>query len=198
MNAHHTRRTTRARKLQVLEEITRGHRLSQRDLARRLNVSAAFLNRCIHELEQSGYVQVLDRRVRPFLYVVTADGERFRRGEIQSRYDAIITRFSRLERHVNVRLAKLKSVGACTVVCYGVGDLMDLVRRFAPGNGLEVIAAVDEDINKQRSLRNGVAIHAPDALEWLKPDAVIITDVRTNSSCITANSNSGSLIVWTL
>jgi DNA-binding MarR family transcriptional regulator len=170
-----TRHIAELRKLRILEEIMRGTRVSQRDLARKLNISAAFLNRCLHDLEHMGYVEVSDRGVRPFLYRITSEGERFRRALLYRRYNSIIARFLHLERRIHVRLVRLKEMGVRRIVCYGAGEMMDLTRKCADEVGLEIVAGVDDDLTKHNSNENGVLILAPSSFESLDADAVLFT-----------------------
>lgn len=183
------------RRLRILDELLRGERLSQRDLARRLNISAAFLNRCLHEMEQAGFIEVVDRGVRPFLYRVTAEGKHFRRHQVYRRYHSIAVRFANLERRICTRLIKLKENGVRRIVCYGTGDVMEIAQRCAASVGLQVIGAVDEDREKQVSLPNGLLVHAPSAIEWLKPDAVVLTGYTSSEAPDGSSAPSGTLIV---
>jgi predicted transcriptional regulator len=168
------RRTSEVLKLKIIDEALRGHRASQRDLAKRLNISVAFLNRYLRELEAAGCLTVVDRGVRPFLYSVTQTGRRFRRQLIYRRYNQIVGRFHQLERRICARLAKLKTSGVTRVVCYGTGDIVKVTHRCAEAVGLEVVGTLSSEIdgNTGKSMRLRPPQSA--AFELFSADAVLI------------------------
>ena len=174
-----------------MEQFVRGERISQRKLAERLNISVALLNRCVRELERRGYVRVADRQVRPFLYQLTPEGESFRLTETYHRHNWIVVRFTRLERRVRARMAKLKADGVNTIVCYGAGEILLLAQRCAESIGLQVIGAVDDDQAKHYVVTNGFQIQPPSALDTLQPDAVLLTNTGGNAPGARASSNHG-------
>ncbi len=144
-------------------------------------MSAAFLNRCLHELERAGYLQVTDRGVRPFLYNITADGESYRRDLTYRHYQSVISRFLNLERKISAQLVKLREMGVRRIVCYGAGDVMEIACTCADKIGLEVVGVVDDHPEQHRASRNGFFICPPSEIDALRPDAVVFTSFRNGA-----------------
>ena len=173
-----TRTIPQSKELSLLEELGRERRLSQRELAQRLGVSVGFLNRCLQQLVENGYVRVADRSVRPFAYRVTREGEQYRQALKYDDYEHVVARYLEVEQRIRRRLGALRRRGIRRVVCYGAGEILDVALTSARAVGLEVAGAVDDDVRKQGTRRDDVRILAPSALAELDPEAVIITTFR--------------------
>lgn len=163
---------------QLLGELQRNTHVSQRALARRLGVAVGTVNRLISDLMESGYVQVFNRSVRPFAYRVTGDGERFQRHLSHEVFSTAIANVRRLEERIRGTLADVQSRGVRRLVFYGAGTIMEITSRLARELGLDVIAVVDDNSEKHGTRRGGLLVQAPQAIDELRPDAVLITTLR--------------------
>jgi DNA-binding MarR family transcriptional regulator len=172
------RRQAEAQELAVLDELARDRRLSQRALAERVGMSVGFVNHCLAALIERGHVRVADRRVRPLAYRLTPAGHERRRGLRYEHYRSVLGSFHDAERRVRARLAELMATGARRVVFYGAGEVMELATTAARSLGLVVEAALDDDVQKHGTLRDGVIVHPPSAIGSLDTDAVVITTFR--------------------
>jgi len=162
----------------LMVELQRGSNVSQRSLARRLGVAVGTVNRILNELAAAGYVDVFDRGVRPFAYRLTGEGERYQRQLSLEQYSTALHSLRRHEERIRAVLHGVKDRGMRRVVFYGAGEVMDATCRVAREVGLEVIGAVDDDPTKQKVQRSGIVIGSPQAINHLKPDAVLITTFR--------------------
>jgi len=159
-------------------ELQRGSNVSQRVLARRLGVAVGTVNRLLNDLTDAGYVEVFDRGVRPFAYLLTGEGERYQRRLSLEQYSTALHSLRGLEERIRAVLNELKNRGLNRVVFFGAGDVMDATCRVALEVGLEVIGVVDDDPAKQKMDRAGIAVESPQSINQLRPDAVLITTFR--------------------
>jgi DNA-binding Lrp family transcriptional regulator len=173
-----THQDSEVRELHILDALRRSSRLSQRELAQRLGISVGLLNRCVKQLIENGYLRVPDPNVRPFAYKVTDAGEQYRQDLTSDHYHTVVVRFMALQRRIDSRMRTLVRRGVRNVVFYGAGEIMDIALKSAPGLGLCVVGAIDDDVDKQGLQRAGVRIHAADKLDSLHADAVLITTFR--------------------
>lgn len=164
--------------LRILDEIGRCGHVSQRELAERVGLALGAVNRHLGKLLGAGYIQVLDRQVRPFAYRLTGEGQRHREMLRHRHYKGALQEFRMVEDRIRDRLAALAQTGVRRVVFYGAGELMEVAGRVGRMLGLEVAGVVDDDVAKHGLIIDGHAVAPPDAIAGFSPDAVVITTIR--------------------
>jgi DNA-binding MarR family transcriptional regulator len=162
----------------LIVELQGGSHVSQRALAQQLGVAVGTVNRLLNDMIAAGYVRVSNRGVRPFAYRVTDHGRSYQRRLGLEHYSWALGTLRRLEQRTRATLSGLKSRGLKRVVLYGAGEVMDATWRVASRVGLRVIGAVDDDVAQQGRRRGGLIVTAPNAINRLEPDAVLITTPR--------------------
>jgi hypothetical protein len=140
-------------------------------------MAASRVNRLIRELLDRGVVRVVDETVRPFAYTLTETGRGYLRELSYQDYAEVAARYRQVQRRIGRRLAALRAEGLERVVCYGAGELLELVRPLAESHGLRVVGVVDDDPARHGS-RGGLEVQSPDSLEGAEADAVVITTFR--------------------
>jgi DNA-binding MarR family transcriptional regulator len=163
--------------LAVLEALDGAGHISQRRLAETVGMATSRVNRIIRSLQDGGLVRVVDEMVRPYAYRVTAEGRAYLQELSYEHYAAVVGRFRQVERRIGRRLAELRDEGLERVVCYGAGEVMELVRPLAESHGLRVVGVVDDDPEKQGRW-GAVDVASPDSIGATDADAVVITTFR--------------------
>ena len=167
-----------AQDLPVLERLKEGRNVSQRSLARSLDMAASQVNRRIRELLDQDMIRVVDDSVRPYAYVLTPRGKGYRRRLLHHRFHAVVDGYQELRDHIRGRLQELTGKGMTRLVFYGAGDVLEAVLPVAEAENVEVVALVDDDPDKQGSRKGDFAIQEPDAIRDLGADAILITTFR--------------------
>jgi DNA-binding Lrp family transcriptional regulator len=161
----------------VLEALDGAGHVPQRRVAEAVGMATSRVNRIIRELLDAGRVRVVDDAVRPFAYTLTADGRAYLQELSYDHYATVVGRFRQVQRRIDRRLAELRDQGLERVVCYGAGEVMEVVRPLAESNGLRVVGVVDDDPAKQGRW-GAVDVAAPESIGAADADAVVITTFR--------------------
>jgi DNA-binding Lrp family transcriptional regulator len=161
----------------VLEALDGAGHVPQRRVAEAVGMATSRVNRIIRELLDAGRIRVLDEAVRPFAYMLTADGRAYLQELSYDHYATVVSRFRQVQRRIDRRLAELRDQGLERVVCYGAGEVMEVVRPLAESHGLRVVGVVDDDPAKQGRW-GAVDVAAPESIGAAEADAVVITTFR--------------------
>lgn len=165
------------RELQILEELDGKGNVSQRRLAELVGASPGTVNRHLRRMVEEGLLRVVDRGVRPYAYRLTDQGRRRRRRLAHRHYRSVLMEVQEMKARIGSRLRELKANGADRVVFYGAGAVMEAAWPLAREAGLEVVAVVDDDPEKQGERVESVTVRAPETIEGLEADAVVITSL---------------------
>ncbi len=162
----------------ILDEVHGGSNLAQRLLADRLGMAVSAVNRHLHDMIEAGYLQVANRNVRPFAYKLTISGKQYRQLLSHEHYSWVLGNLRAVEQRISSALRDLKRGGVTRVVFYGAGEVMEAAHRLTKAAGLEVLGVVDDDVSKHGSMKDGLVVRPPSAINRLEPDAVVITTFR--------------------
>lgn len=168
------------RTLKILEEIEKGSQLSQRYLAKRLNVSLGLVNSFLKRLAKNGFYKMTAVPKNRITYVLTPKGivEKTRltyeyiQYSVQSYLDA--------RRKIKRTLKKLEEDGAHNIVFYGTSDLAEIAYVSLQETPLKFKAVVD-DQNKG-DMFFGHRIHSFDVLGTIAYDKILITAFSTTEN----------------
>jgi predicted transcriptional regulator len=163
--------------LLVLEALDGAGHVPQRRVAENVGMATSRVNRIIRELLKRGVVRVVDDAVRPYAYTLTETGRVYLRELSYQDYAAVAARFRQVQGRIGRRLAALRAEGLERVVCYGAGEILELVRPLAESRGLRVVGVVDDD-PARHGRRDGFEVRGPDSLDGTDADAVVITTLR--------------------
>ena len=166
------------RHLPLMEALVGGGNVSQRTLARELEIGLGGVHRLLRELQDAGHLEVVDDTVRPFAYRLTPSGEAYHRRLSHKHQTAVVQKFRRLQARIGRRLQEFKAAGMHRLVFYGAGRIMEVTLPLARDMGFEVVGLVDDDEEKQGRRRSGLEVRRPSAIAELAPCDVLITTFR--------------------
>jgi len=163
------------RTLKILEEIDTGSVPSQRDLAKKLNVSLGLVNSFIKRLAQKGYFKITTIPKNRVRYILTPKGAA---EKVRLTYEYI--QYSvRYYRDARKKLAEvfeeLNKNGVQRIVFYGVNDLAEIAYISLMGTSLELVGVIDS----ARAGKNfmGVVVVKPATMVEIHFDRILITDI---------------------
>ncbi len=145
------------RHLEILTAIEEGHALTQRDLAKRLNVALGLTNLHIKRLAKKGYIKIVAFRRKPsarkrLRYLLTPAGfaEKTRLAYAHITYSLQLYRRAReLLRH---ELSLLSGNGLKRLVLYGTGEAAELAYLTLRELGLEPLGVFSREPADDRFL----------------------------------------------
>jgi DNA-binding MarR family transcriptional regulator len=177
------------RTLRILEEIAKDHIPSQRDLARKLNVSLGLINSFIKRLAHKGYFKITSIPKNRIRYILTPQG-----AAEKTRLTYLYLQHS-LEFYKTAR-QKLRKVfqdfsarGVSRVVFYGATDLAEIAYISLQETSIELVAVVDTRKRGKQFIWGEV--RSPSILSSLSYDTLLITIPENGAEIVEALSTKG-------
>jgi len=168
------------RTLKILEEIEKSARLSQRYLAKRLNISLGLVNSFLKRLAEKELFTVSTVPKNRIKYILTPKGvtekSRLTYAYIQFSLHAYIDARHKIKR----TLQKLEASGIHDIVFYGTSDLAEVTFASLQETSLELKAMVDD--RQKGKLFMGQYIQSSDALNTLSFDKILITAISASEN----------------
>jgi DNA-binding MarR family transcriptional regulator len=165
------------RSLQMLEEIENNYGPSQRDLARKLNISLGLVNSFIKRLATKGYVKITTIPRNRVRYILTPKGfaEKSRLTYEFIQYSFHFYKKAVMELHELADEFRRRDVKK--VVFFGANDLAEIASISLRGTDIELIGVVDEERAGQEFL--GFRVRSIKDLRKAHYDRVILTGVAS-------------------
>lgn len=166
------------RTLAILTAVDGMDELTQRLLAKRLNVSVGTANGLVQKLVDKDWIS-LNRRNGKARYSLTDSGRAERLRLLGERQAVRLRQFVKLRNEMAAQLSTLLGE-ARRLVFYGAGDVAQVAYVAAMEDDFEVVAVIDEDLNGERFL--DLIVQPLEMLQnfELKFDAVVITAKNRN------------------
>ncbi|MBW1692064.1 MAG: winged helix-turn-helix transcriptional regulator [Deltaproteobacteria bacterium] len=165
------------RSLQILEEIENNYSPSQRDLARKLNISLGLVNSFMKRLAKKGYVKITTVPKNRVKYMLTPKGfgekSRLTYEFIQYSFRFYKKALSDLED----MLDEFERTGVKRVAFYGANDLAEIAFITLKATSIKLVG-VGDDSRKGKTFL-GYTIKSIAELRKLAFDKVIITAIES-------------------
>jgi DNA-binding MarR family transcriptional regulator len=170
------------RTLQLLEEMEKDHAPSQRDLARKLNVSLGLVNSFIKRFARKGYFKITTIPRNRVKYMLTPKGaaEKTRLTYEYIQYSFQSYRGAR--RKLREVFKDLVAHGVRRIVFYGASDFAEIAYVSLQETPIEMVAVVDDKKVGKEYL--GRVVTDPARLESLSFDRIFITAVRSREDVL--------------
>lgn len=170
------------RTLQLLEEIEKDHAPSQRDLARKLNVSLGLVNSFIKRFANKGYFKITTIPKNRVKYILTPKGAA-EKTRLTYEYIQYSVQFYRSARTKLRKLFKdLVAQGVHRIVFYGATEFAEIAYICLQETAIEMVAVVDDKKIGEKYLRGVVT--DPARLESLSFDTIFITTVGSREDVL--------------
>jgi len=168
------------RSLQFLEEIDNKHSPSQRDMARKFNISLGLVNSFIKRLARKGYLKISTIPRKRVSYILTPKGfaEKSRLTFEFIQYSLHF--YKEALRNLQNLLNELEERGVKKVVFYGANDLAEIALISLKATGIKLIGVVDDSIKGRKFL--GFTIRSIAELSKLEFDMIIITTIESKEN----------------
>jgi len=168
------------RSLQILEEINSNQNPSQRDLARKLNISLGLVNSFIKRLAKKGYVKITTIPSKRLSYMLTPQGfgEKTRLTYKFIRYSFRFYKeaFSNLMDLLN----KSRTGRMERVIFYGVDDLTEIALIFLKSTDVKIIGIADDEKKGEKFFDH--IIMSSKELGGLEFDKIFITTIGSEKT----------------
>lgn len=163
--------------LLLLEAIDNEECLSQRDLAKKLNISLGMVNTIIKSLLDRGFFKIDTHPKSKVKYVLTSTGVSGK-ADLAIRYIShLISIYQETKTRIQTRLDKLYEEGVRKLALYGSDAVSEITCMLPVNNPYQEIVAIIDDEKEGQNV-NGVAICSEKDLKKLSFDAIIITETE--------------------
>ncbi len=175
--------------LQILEEIAVNQDVSQRTLARKLDVSLGMVNSFVKHLTAKGYFRAKALPKERVRYILTPEGAA---EKTRLAYDYIRYSFDLYKKSFGIiqeTLKELAGAGVRTVAVYGVGVISEMICQEVSGLGIGIVAVID-DANKGKPYygRNAIGL---DDMETVSFDRIILAACDNQQYSVERIMNAG-------
>jgi len=162
------------RDLRILEEVEKTPNLSQRALAKNLNVALGVANACIHTLARKGMIKISGDNNRSITYHLTKKGLLHKSMLAMEWTKNTISFYREARQQVALKLTNLSDKGVKTVVLYEVNELTEIAAIVASEANIEILGIINnDDLNSKDNLL-GVPIGDTKLIKDKNPDAVVV------------------------
>lgn len=172
------------RDLQLLEEIERNPRISQRELSHKFGIALGVTNACIKRMARRGLIRLKGIPPRRIAYYLTPKGFTEKTKLTLSFFSYNIHHYAEMKKQISKKLLEIQNSGVKRVVFYGVSDEMEVAYITLQGLDMKLVGIADEDGGKRGSKLLGHKILSLEEVRGLNPDAILITSMREQPSYI--------------
>jgi len=168
------------RSLQFLEEIDNNHSPTQRDLAKKFNMSLGLVNSFIKRLAWKGYVKITTIPRNRVRYILTPQGFAEKSRLTYNFIQYSLHFYKEALRNLQDLLNRLQKRGVKKVVFYGANDLAEIASISLKASDIELSGVVDDLKEGEKFL--GHTVKSIAELNQLEFDRVIITTVNSKEA----------------
>lgn len=167
------------RRLAILTTLASSPRLSQRQLAHRVQLSPSVINAYLDRFLQQGLIEKLRLNARDLQYRLTPQGKAQLSEMTVDYMRETFLLFSRGKEELTKHLAQLqRRYGFRRLALYSAGEVTELVIHALAGLPIELVAIIDDDPKKQGRVMFGYPVVRPERSKELGIDAIIVTTFR--------------------
>jgi len=175
--------------LRLMGEIERNGSFSQRELARRLNLSLGLVNRFIRRLVNKGYFKVKTMPRNRVKYLLTPKGIA-RKSKLTVDYLRYSVNFYREIKGLLInRFAEMEKQGVRRILFYGAGEVAELAFLYLQLTGIKLVGVLEDKPNSNAFF--GHPVTGIDRLREEDWDGVLITRVEDVEEGVQALRDAG-------
>ena len=165
------------RTLKLLEEIEENHVQSQRELAKKLDISLGLVNSFIKRLAHKGFFKITTIPKNRVKYILTPEGA-VEKTRLAYKYIQHSYKFYKDARHKFRKLfQKLEAEGVSKIVFCGASDFAEIAYISLQETSIEMVAVVDMIKAGEQFL--GYSVLDPVYLNSLSFDRILITAIES-------------------
>ncbi len=176
----------RMRNLQLMEEIERNPKISQRELSNKFGIALGVTNACIKRMARRGLIRLKGIPPRRIAYYITLKGFA-EKSKLTLRFLSYnIHHYAEMKKLISKKLLEMEEHGVKRIAFYGVSDEMEIAYITLQGLNLKLAAIIDMDEKKQGTQFFGHKVISPREVKTLRTDAILVTSMKDQYSSIKA------------
>lgn len=167
----------RMRDLQLLEEIEKNPKISQRELSNRFGVALGVTNACIKRMATRGLIKLKGIPPRRIAYYLTPKGFTEKANLTLRFFSYNIRHYSEMKKQISKRLLEIQNSGVKRVAFYGVSDEMEVAYITLQGLKMELVGILDDGPPADKKRIFNHPIFPVRGARDLRLDAILITAI---------------------
>ncbi|WP_077369216.1 winged helix-turn-helix domain-containing protein [Anaerosalibacter sp. Marseille-P3206] len=170
--------TTEFKEMILLQEIENNHTITQKQLAEAIGAAPSMVNVYISELEEKNYLNREYISSKIVNYKITPQGLKRKNYLLICYMRELLALYKLAKSNVEKFLQSIENKGYKNILLYGAGEVAETiigVIRDREIYSLNVLAIIDDDLQKQGTEILGYRIIDRSEIEKYNPDAVVIT-----------------------
>ena len=169
------------RELQLLSEVERLPKISQRDLAKRLGIALGMTNILLHNLVQKGYVRITEAGWRRWVYNLTPEGFTRKFNITLAYINRFFDQYKKIRETLRNELALHPLNAESRVAIYGNSEFAELVYIGLREIGIEEIDVFNQ-LNGIETKFLGKPVRNLESLDSANYDRVVIATMASADS----------------
>jgi DNA-binding MarR family transcriptional regulator len=167
----------RMRDLQLMEEIEKNPKISQRELSNKFGIALGVTNACIKKMARRGLIKLKGIPPRRIAYYLTPKGFAEKANLTLRFFSYNIRHYSEMKKQISKKLTEMQESGVKRIVFCGVSDEMEVAYITLYGLDMNLVGIVDEEKNWDTKVF-GYKVIGLKEVKDLSPDAILITSMR--------------------
>ena len=168
-------KTESYRELKVLEEFAADSNLTQRHLAKKLEVALGLTNLMIRRLVKKGYVKAVSLQQNRIRYLITPKGITEKTRLTYEYLEYSLHLYRRVREVLSERLREVNRRGGTNVIFFGTGEVAEIAFLTLKELGLNLVGVIDDQAAGGSFL--GLPILRSEAVPHLSFDCGIISSL---------------------
>jgi len=164
-----------ARELFILETLALDSSLSQHKLGESSFLSGAMVNQYLRNLQDKGLIRFVPTGNKTYSYEPTEEGAALRRSMFAAYSGELVRLYSALKRCILEKVSCLEAKGIRKIALFGASETGEVALAALAESPFDVVAVVDNDPEKHGKFFKGHIVCAPEALQYIPIEAVVIT-----------------------
>ncbi len=180
---------TDLRTLKILEEVEKEKPLSQRGMAKELNISLGLVNSFIKRMAHKGYFKISNIPKNRVKYILTPKGVA-KKARLTYKYIKHSFEFYKYARqNIKILLGALESNGVKKIIFYGASDLAEIAYLSLKETQIQLVGVVD-DLKKNKKFL-GRTVENPEIIKTIEYDIILITTIGSQKEILNKIMNNG-------
>ena len=165
------------RELNLLQELEKNPKTSQRELSHKFGIALGVTNACLKRMARRGWIRITGLNHRQIAYNLTPRGIAEKTKLTFQLISWTVQHYSSLKRTIERTFLEMQNDGVRRVVFYGVSDEMEVAYITLQGVNLQLVGIVEDEERFSSSIVLGYELEPVSRIQELKPDGVLITSL---------------------
>lgn len=168
------------KELKILEGIERDENVTQKELARMINMAPSMINQYIGVMEEKGLLNRIYKSSKNVSYRISKKGIEWKNYLLMSYLFELIRHYNVAKQNIEKFFCNIEEKEIKTILLYGAGEVAETIitiKESRKDNKFDILAILDDSQEKQGKNILGCRIVSPTLINQYHADALVITSM---------------------